>query len=178
MKPKIGLYNKLDSWYVVGVLSFLHVLTAALCVFFIYRFMIVNYDSEVWVLLLMFIVPLVIIDVGLYRFQLISRFLIRCYFDEKGIHCVLGLKKWNILWDDICFVGVTGFSATGVGIIFLSTDKGEYFNKKKAIMISDKRIVFEANDKIWSNLSTYMPPKMRDRLQKAINERRECDFRV
>ena len=164
---------------VVGGLVFYHLLVAGLCMFWIYRFLISSYDPSVFLLLALFVGGTVCCDVILYRTQAFSRFLVRFKTDASGIHCFgLGWKRWSILWSDIHVFGVTGFTpSTGMGIIFLSTDPSEKFSREKCVSISRERIVFQADEKIWSKLSIYMPFNIKIKLRNSINEKRDCFYR-
>ena len=174
----MGLYNKRDSYLVVGGLAFLHLLAAGLCAFFVYRFLISSYDPGVYLLLAILVGSMVLCDVGLYQAKVFSRFLTRFKADAEGIHCRLGLKKWNVLWNDIHVFGIIGFTPwTGMGIIFLSTDADEKYSRKKCVSISGKRIVFQAEERIWSEISTYMPDDIKVKLRDSVDNKRDCFYR-
>lgn len=174
----IGLFNKKDTFIVVWGMLFLHALCVGLCVFFVYQFIVVTYDSGVFALLFILIGGLTLIDVMCYRIQAVSRFLVRCSIDEKGIHCVcLGRKKWSIFWKDIRIAGIIGYATTGIGLIFLSIDKNEKYNKTTCIKISNKRIVFQAEERIWAKFSENMPGNMKLKLQRSMEEKRDCYYR-
>lgn len=174
----ISLYNKKDTIMVVGGLAFLHISVCGICIFLINRFLIQTYDPGVYVLLLFFISMTVVCDVLMYRVQIFSRLLVRCRIDREGIHCsLLGLKKWTIRWNEICVFGITGYSF-GMGIIFLSTDSGEKYSKKKCIEVSSKRIVFEADEKRWRVISAYMPDDMKKKLLKSMQDRCDTFYRI
>lgn len=169
----IGLYNKKDSIIVVGGLVIFHVLICLLCLFWINKFAIQDYNPSVYLLLLMFISITVICDMSLYRIQGFRRFLVKCRITNQGIHCtLLGLKKWEIKWNEICIFGTLGYSNTNDrGVFFLSTDSGEKYNREKCAEVNAKRIVFEANPQIWKAVSEYMPDNIKYKLQKAMQER-------
>lgn len=174
----ISLYNKKDTIMVVGGLIFLHISVCGLCIFWINKFLIQTYSPGIYGLLLFFISMTAVCDVLVYRVQGFSRLLIHCRIDCEGIHCsLLGFKKWTIKWSDICVFGITGYSF-GMGIIFLSTDSGEKYNKKKCIEVSSKRIVFEADEKRWRVVSAFMPDNIKKKLLKSMQDRCDTFYRI
>ena len=173
------IYNKKMTYFVTGGLALFHLLVAGLCVFWSYTFLIASYDPSVFPLLAMFIGMTVLLDVIALRNQAFSRFFVRFRTDANGIHCAgLGWKKWSILWANIRVFGVLGYTPdTGMGIIFLSTDRNEKYSREKCVSISRQRIVFEADERIWKELSLYMPNDIKLKLRKSIDEKRDCYYR-
>jgi len=173
------LYNKQTTFLVVSGYIFMHMLILGLSSFFVYRFITDGYDSGWIVLILMFMFMLLVVDIQLSKFQIFSRFWVRCDFDSTGICCRCFLKnKWNIAWQNICVFGTIGYTPnTGMGIIFLSCDQNEKYEREKCILISEKRIVFEANQYIWAKLSEFMPSDIRYKLESAIHSGRDCWYR-
>lgn len=175
----VHLYNKKDTITVVGGILFLHIMVTLLCCFFVKKFLIQTYEPGVYLLLLFLISMVVIVDVLLYRIQTFRRYLVTCKFDADGIHCsLLGFKKWTIKWSDIRIVGITGYSTTGMGILFFSTDQNEKYSIKKCIEISDRRIVFEINEKNWCAIKVYLPNPMKERLWESIQKRQDFFYRI
>lgn len=173
------LYNKKTTYSVIGGLLFLHVLCFGLSMFFIYKFMFLTYDPAVFVLLIIIIGSVMLVDLVSNRTQAISRFFLRCTLNKDGIICRgPGFKAWNIRWDEICFYGISGFTLPyRMGIIFLSKNPKEVFNKDKFAELTNQRIVFEACDETFDKLRIYMPTEMQDRLLVSMKSQKDCCFR-
>lgn len=172
------LYDKQSTYCVLGGSVFMHLLVAGICIHSSYTWPITPDDPGTLLLIAFFIVLMIVWDIMLCKTQTYSRFLTRFKADSEGIHCRLGLKKWNVLWNDIHVYGIIGFSAwTGMGIIFLSTDADEKHIPKKCVSISEKRIVFQAEERIWSEISTYMPNDIKSKLRRSIDNKQDCYYR-
>ena len=174
------LNNKKDSCVVIGGIVFFHVLVACLSIFWIYRFLIIDFDPGVFVLLGIFVFGTTITDIMLCRIQGFSRFLIRCRVEKNGIYCSrIGLGKWTILWKDIHVFGTIGSALPGnVVLIFLSTDTGEKYSKENCVRISQKRIVFQSTATIWKSISEYLPGDIKTKIDNALNGKYDCFYRA
>lgn len=174
------LYNKKDTYTVLIGMALYHLLTIGLCVFFAYRFIILSYNPGGYLVIAMLLSMIIVVDVLLWRIQGYSRFLVRCKFDQNGIHCnILHLKKWSILWKDICIYGLCGYTSPGLyGIVFFSSNKNEIYSKESCTIISRQRIVFQTDEKRWSQISEYMPEKMQKELWYSIQRKRDCYYRI
>lgn len=172
------LYGRKHTILVIGGLVLYHILVFALCVFFIWKFLLSTCDASVFLLLGLLVCPMIICDILAAKMQVFSRFLIRCWTDTKGIHCVRLGKRWNIRWSDICIFGITGFSSiTQTGVIFLSNDPSEKYQQDKLTIVTDKRIAFSFDKQRWDIFSIYMPDDIKKKLQKAISNAYDCYYR-
>ena len=155
------------------------ILLVGLSAFWIYKFIFISYEPSVFFLLGIIWGGLIACCRLEHPTQAIRRFFVRFKVDSKGITCNgLGFKPWYLKWEDICIYGIEGYGFSyGMGIIFLSSDANERFDKNKFTLLSKQRIVFEACDEIWTMLRNYMPSKMRNDLEKAICEKRNCFYR-
>jgi hypothetical protein len=177
------LYNKKDTFIVVFGVAFFHILDILLCIFCIQKFIIVAKNPNGYLLFGMLVLLVVIFDIALAKVHGFRRFLIRCNVDYDGINCsFLGIKKWTLLWKDICIYGICGLSATSkyalYGIVFLSTNVSEKYGKDTCSLITPRRIVFQIEQKRWDVISIYMPKQMKDRLDNAIVNNRDCYYRI
>lgn len=170
------IYNKKMTYFVTSGLALFHLLVVGLCIYWSYTFLIASFDPSVFPLLALFIGMTVLLDVITSRNQAVSRFFVRFKTDANGIHCAgLGWKKWSIFWADIHVFGVLGYTPdTGMGIIFLSTDQNEKYSREKCVSISRQRIVFEADERIWKELSLHMPSDIMSKLRNSIDKKQDC----
>ena len=174
------LYSKKDSCMVIGGIVLYHVLVACLVVFWIYRFLIIDFDPGVFILLGIFIFGTALTDIMICRIQGFSRFLIRCQVDKNGIYCSgIGLGKWTILWKNIHVFGTIGNESPGESVlIFLSTDSDEKYSKEKCASISKNRIVFQSTGTIWKSISEHLPGDIKTKIDNALNGKYDCFYRV
>lgn len=171
------LYDKSTTYSILGGIVFLHGIILGLCIFWIYRFLIITYDPSVYLLIGGIIGMLVFCDILLHQSHVVGRFLIRCKFDETGIYCYgLGWKSWRINWADVCFYGIEGFSQYNFGILFISADANEKFDVKRYADITPLRIVFQVRDEIWQDLERYMPNDMKQKLFACSQKRHDCFY--
>ena len=174
----LSLYDRKNTYFVIGGILLYHLLVVGLCSFWAYKFLYITYVPGVILLISMFILLTTICDVLLYRFQLIDRFLIRICVGHRGMHCTLLWKKWCIEWDDICLFGITGFSNSyGMVLGFFSCDSHERYNKEKITEISRARIVFQVNKSRWELLSHYLPIDIQSKMDKALESKQDCYYR-
>lgn len=172
------LFGIKNTILVVGGMIIYHCLAIALCVFFAYKFLFVDYNASVFLLLIILIGPIIICDILAGKMQVLGRFLVRCRVDSEGIHCIFPGKRWSIKWADIHIFGITGFADFGqTGVVFFSTDLREKYQKDKLTLISSKRIVFAYNERQWNRFSIDMPDDIRNKLQQAISNTRDCYYR-
>ena len=172
------LFGKKDTIVVIGGMILCHILDCGLCMFFVYKFLIITYDAGVFLLLGVLMGPLIICDIMALKQQAFSRFLVRCKVNQEGIHCSYIGKKWSIKWCDIHIFGITGFSSfTQTGIVFFSADPSEKYQAKLLTLISNKRICFSINEKRWRTFSAHMPDAMKRKLEKAIDGAHDCYYR-
>ena len=173
------LYGKKTTCFVAGGLLFLHLLCIGLSGFFIYRFLIVSYDPSVFILLAILIGGLVVVDITTHQVQVFGRLLVRCKFTMEGIICYgIGMGKWCIQWEKICFYGITGYSLPyNMPIVFLSADPKEKYDEKNVSRLTKQRVVFELRQEILGMLQLYMPADMIKRMEAAIDSKRDMFFR-
>lgn len=102
-----------------------------------------------------------------------SRFLIRCWFDEEGIHGKgPRLGDFDILWNHIRTYGivVSSCSYLSLGLTYVSTVQ-EYAPKDvgEATKISQNRLIFQYRKDFWAAFTEYMPADMQKHLNVSIS---------
>ena len=166
-----SLYNKKDTYFVVGGIIFIHALALGLCSFWVYRFLYVTYDPGVYILLAFFLGMTILCDISLSRVQGFSRFLFRCKVDKQGfcVHKPFG-KVLQMNWTDIQSYGLLCmYSDFSYNLLFFSTHKHE--KRVEAVVISSERISFQIDSKKWEEIKEYIPSDMSDNLQTAIHSK-------
>lgn len=172
-----GLYDSHSTFFVLGGMGMLYVLTLGLCTFFIKRFVFESFaatgvvDWSVIPLLMVLMIPsFVVIPILSRKEHALDRYLLRCRFTQEGIYCFgLFWKPFIIPWESIRTYGMQGYGYSYVSMVFLffSTER-EYYKKERIAHISQSRIVFQLRDEIISPLLEFMPLDMRFRLEKAV----------
>ena len=172
-----GLYGKKETFLVVGGIFFLHLFVIALCIFWCWKFLWINNDSGVFVLIFMFVGGLIICDVLLARVQGLSRFLVRCKVDCTGIHCSIPLvKRWHIAWVDIRTYGLLGLSdPVSYAQCFLCTDSS-IMDSNNLTILSDKRILIQINSPLWFAVIECIPLDIKRNLLKALKGGHDRSF--
>lgn len=172
------LFGKKNTVLVIGGMVLCHLLVAALCAFWIYRFLVVTYDPAVFLLLGLFVGAIIFCDVLAAKVQAFSRFLVRCRVDSDGIYCACLWKRWSIKWSDVHIFGITGFSSLAqTGIVFLSKDLREKYQQNKLTLVTSNRIAFSLDERRWDKFSNHMPTEIKRKLQRAIDNNRDCYYR-
>lgn len=177
-----GLYDNSSTFFVLGGMGMLYVLTLCLCSFFIKQFVfdsiaaIGSPDLSIIPLLTVFILPpFVIIPIISRKSHALSRYLLRCHFSKEGIYCFGFLwKSFLIPWESIHTYGIQGYSFAYASPVFLffSTEK-EYYKKERIAQISTSRIVFQLRDDIIPPMLEFMPLDIKARLEEAIKGSRD-----
>ena len=175
----ISIYDKKTSYAVIGGLAGLHILVATLCGFWIYRFLIISYDPSVFVLLALFAGMTILCDVLVFKIQIVQMCLTRCYLNQTGVYSsILGIKRWSLLWDDICFFGIEGYATgTGMVILFFSCDAKGFSKKQDMFRLSDKQVFFQISKDRWNRICQHIPPHMQKKLQKSFEREQDCYYR-
>ena len=176
------LYDNYSTYFILGGLGVLYALTLGLCSFFVKQFvfdLIAETGSPDWsviLLLAIFLLPtFVIIPILSSKSHALTRYLLRCSFNEEGIYCFgLFWKSFSIPWDSIRTYGIQGYNYAYSSLVFLffNTEK-EYYKKENIAQISTSRIVFQLRDGIIPPLLEFMPLDIRVGLEKAIKESRD-----
>jgi len=174
---RVRLYNNYISNFIISGIIFMNVLALGLCAFFAYRFLIADYDSGGYVLILMLLGILVCVDILLCRQQIITRFLVWCKIDHTGLHCSLLWKKWTILWKDVHTFGIFGYKKVGFGLMFFATWSHPIKNDDELVGINKEQVLFEIRPQTWNALKKYMPVDLYERLYRQVNGKRDCFFK-
>ena len=173
----IWLYNKKDTYMVIGGIVFYHLLVFALCVFWFYKFIIVEFSATVIALLLFFFLMTILCDYLLARVQGFSRFFSKCKIDSDGLHCYYCLKKkWDISWRDISIYGIHGFDSNSLYITLYFT-KAATLHKQDIFKLCDSLISFQLNEKRWGKIKNYIPSDICTNIQRSLHEKRDYFFR-
>ena len=177
-----GLYDNNSTFFVLGGMGMLYILTLGLCSFFIKRFVLDSIaitgapDLSVIPLLAIFLLPpFVIIPIVSHKGHILKRYLLRCAFNKEGIYCYGFLwKPFFIPWDSIRTYGMQGYSYSYTSLVFLFFSiEREYYKRENIAKISTSRIIFQLRDDIVSPLLEFMPTDMTARLESAIKNSRD-----
>lgn len=176
------LYDNYSTFFILGGVGMLYVLTLGLCTFFVKQFVFDSIvetgapDLSIIPLLIVFILPtFLILPIVSHKSHALSRYLLRCRFRKEGIYCSgLLWKSFFIPWDSIRTYGIQGYSYAHASLVFMffSVEK-EYYKKEKIAQISTTRIVFQLRDDIIAPLLEFMPLDIKARLEAAIEESRD-----
>ena len=174
------LYTPSTTLLVICGFASIHLLILSLCVFWIYKFMIISYAVDAFLLLALFLGILVTLDLYAAKKNMFTRYFTRCFISKEGILCrqFCG-KSWNVEWDNICVYGTYTytFSYASCEIIFFSMNPNEAATAETIFSINRSRIFFELRDGLFDDLGIYMPDKMKKQLSIAIRERRNSYYR-
>lgn len=173
---RFSLFNKKDTYLVVGGMVFYHLIVLVLCSFWIYRFIIVSYDPDVFVLLALFFFGTILCDILLSKVQGFSRFLIRCVVDKQGFHCqnCFG-KSWKLNWADVQSYGLQCvYSDFSYNLLYFSRDK--HVKSLDFSDISSDRISFQIDFIRWDAIKWFIPSDIRNNIQTAIDSKKSCFF--
>lgn len=176
----VTLYRRSSTYFVLFGMILMHVFIVFLCSFFCYRFWYQEFDPAVFLLLAMFIIPTVAVHILSHPHQALSRFLVRCRVDVKGLHCFgVGWRRWDIAWQDICVYGIQwqGSSDYPYGLIFFSKDTKESFNIKRYTILNPDRVVFEVRPELWQLLCQFMPQDICGKLGWSMESKRNSFYR-
>lgn len=180
---KTTLYAPYTTYFVLLVLAFLYVLVAGLSIFFIKHFIVDGYGDvgSTLLLLAIFWAPLTYVTVGTIKTHGLNGFFTRCKIDAEGIHCRNPFQApYTIDWQAIHVYGIyySSYSYRTSALLFLSTDKQELFDKKTVAINSPTRVVFESRDALWLEFAHYMPNQMKHRLQEALDNHKNCFYKM
>jgi len=168
------LYERSVTAFLAGGLIFMHILILGLSALFTYKFLIVEYDENAYLLVGMLIGMLALCDILLWRGDVHERIFGKARINKDGILCYgFCMRKRMMNWDDICIYGVTGESV-GYLLIFLSTDRNEKADERSKVAINRKRVVFSARKEVIAELEKYMPSDMAYRIKRAVNNKTSC----
>lgn len=171
-----SLYNKSDTYLVVGGMVFYHILVLGLCAFWVYRFAFVSYNPDVFVLIAIFVFGTMLCDILLSRVQGFSRFLIRCKINKQGFtfHKPFG-KSYQIDWTDIQSYGLLClYSDFSYNLLYFSKCKHE--RNVKTSEISAERISFQIDPMKWDAIKWYIPSNISANIQIAMDSKRSRSF--
>lgn len=174
------LYDNYMTYSVLGGLALMYGLVLSLCGFFVYKFLILEQNPEVYLLLAMFLIPLVLVSFLASRQKVFSRYFIRCTINGEGIHCHGFLWGHFILpWNSVHTFGVQSrsYSYQSVKLLFFSTSQTEKTSSKELALITKNRLVFQYRNSVWEVLSSCMPEDMKIKLQDAIEHQNDGIFK-
>ena len=114
---KISIYDPYTTWGIILGLTLMYTMTIALTGFFAWKFLIIDCDPSVIILLFVINSPWIVVTVLLSRDKLINRLMLRLAFSSEGIHCfVLGKEKfygYHLIGNTHCII------SAGVGVFNL-----------------------------------------------------------
>lgn len=169
-------YGKRNVLLVVGGLIFYHLLVIALCLFWIYRFLILTFNPGVILLLAMFGVSTAVCDCMLHKVNGFGRFLVCYRFSREGIlYMKLGKKTQQILWTEIKAFGIYGFADTHqFPVVYFSKNWGDGSVPDGGMAPLEHMIQFRLSKAIWEKHSCYFPSDVVEKLKKAVVTQRDC----
>lgn len=171
---KFGLYDHSTTYTILGGLAFIYILSLSLCGFFIYNFILHGKNElSVYVLLILFLIPLTIIPITAHRQNMLSRFLIRCNFNAAGIHCQgLFWGTFFIPWESIHTYGIqsSSYSYQSFRLMYFSTKKADVESSKVKVMVTKCQLVFQHRASLWNELNLYLPKDIKNNLQTALEQ--------
>ena len=179
-KAKITINDKYSNY--VLMIEYPALCAVILCImgFFIYKFIIVGYDPQVFWLLGFIFAGFITLLAMEFSNQLVRKTFVRCEFDKTGITCSGFLwKKWKVRWDDICLYGVFGNAPNSktFSFVYFSTDKNEKFHKKKTLRLNNKRILFQIREDLWHPMEEFMPKEIKQNIKYAFFTKKEMSFK-
>lgn len=176
---KISIYDPYTTWGIILGLTLMYTMTIALTGFFAWKFLIIDCDPSVIILLFVINSPWIVVTVLLSRDKLINRLMLRLAFSSEGIHCfVLGKEKYTIAWGCIHTYGIIGYSTVYISkeMIFFSTNRKELVAKTltEANVVSQNRVVVQIRPDSWRTLAKFLPLDMLDKLSYSLSKKEDC----
>lgn len=176
---RVSIYDPYTTWGLLVGLALMYIMASVLSGFFIWKFLILQRDFSVFVLLLVINIPWIWVTILLFRDDFLNRLLLRFGFDEDGIHCFrFGQKQYTIAWESIHTFGVAGYSTVYLSkrILIFSTDRKETAAKTvpQINRVSQNRVIIQFRPDIWYVLSQFLPRDMLDKLSYSLSRERDC----
>lgn len=154
-----------------------HAFVACLIVFFIYRYLIMQNDPGMYLLIGFFVLDMCAMDILAYRAGVFRKLFLKIRTTEKGITCYGFLvQKYEIAWSDVQSYGVAS-KMFAYPMIFISVEAEK--NTKLAFQFekySKKRITMQVLDGTWEELSRYMPLDMKRNMGNALRTHSDRRF--
>lgn len=174
------LYSFRSVYMVIVGAVLMHLLAFCLCIFFINKFLINDYDPTVYLLLAMFAAMLIYFDVALCQIQAYHRCFYKFRMDSSGIECYdcFGVQI-KMKWDEIRTCGVTGYDylTTHHTFIYFSKIPNEPNTAKQRTTISKQRIVLEVRDESVAYLKSKLPAEFHKRIIPSLEKQVDCIYR-
>ena len=176
---KYPIYDQYTTYFTLLVFIILTTSVLGLCVFFMIRFLVMDFDPLVFPLLLVFLGPYSYTIFESIRTGYIQRLLLRIRIDAVGLHCSgLGWKTHTITWDSVRTYAVFSQSDPQYlrTIIMFSTVKQEHYpsNYVEANFVSMNRAIFQYRSDVWDVLNKHMPQDIKKKINYALNEKKSC----
>lgn len=181
-EKKYPIYDQYTTYFIPLMYIFLTTAVLGLCVFFVIRFLVMEFDPGVFPLLLVFIGPYSYTIFESIRTGYIQRLFLRIRVDAIGLHCSgLGWKAYTITWDSVRTYAVFSQSDPQYlrTLIMFSTIKEERppSNYVEANFVSMNRVIFLYRSDVWEVLDKHMPQDIKKKLNYALNDKRSCFHR-
>ena len=173
----IAPFGRKNSIVVIGGMLLYHIIVFALCVFFICKFLIYDYDPTVFLLLVMLCGSAIFLDVLFCKYRIWGRFLAQYKVNPTGILYTCFGNKRIFLWSEICVYGVIGYSSlVKEGMVFFSIDPHENVSHILGDWMPEKRIIFQVKNS-WDKIKQHIPDKIKGDLDKTILAKEDRFFR-
>lgn len=118
------------------------------------------------------------LDLCFAKIHIVACCLTKCKIDHIGLHCsILGIKKWDILWEDIRIYGIRGFNSPYMVQMFFYCDPSEKHDPIKNFVVNNQRIVFEYERKRWDLVAQYAPEDIKEKIEYSLWENNDCFHR-